>query len=926
MANITTRSFNKTNSCSSNRAFVYQDDIHDTNKKADFYRSIICRDTVRLALQNHILSKSAIAQYMDNRYRFCGFKQLQEQKIKVLGDCRRVMRYVMSENRIPSFPEAKDVMVGNIKTTVAPDFSFDKGVDGIEYVFVKTGEPFATQKQKEMNPAMLMLYAAILRGRQEGYHNITASYYFLKNPSDTSNWAKCPQFFDSSQVISLNDIYQNEKNDLDDQMAKAVEGFAAGTDSDRMCEKDCKFCVNKDICKYTLPPVTTEEEVKTSEDVAMESGNTEPPVINYSAEQQEVIDSDTGVIRVIAAAGSGKTQTLAGRVAKLIENGTEPSKILCITFSDAGVKEMRRKIERIIGASAEEIKITTFHALNFEICKDNFAKLGYKRNLVVIDDVQKYGIIDDLLRKYPIPEWQGKAFLNYGVVSNGKGIPGALSVVESIFNQIKEENYDYTAIDHLMINYDPIAICSKAVDKVIKLYGKYDDICHAKGLINFDDMETLAARVIEDDPDYLDSVYDFEHIIVDEFQDTSAGQMDFVKHLKMLKSFKSLMVVGDDAQSIYGFRGTSPNFIINFPAEVNSDCLDGTTVRQDTVKDVQLTQNYRSKQEILDFAGNVLALNRNQIDKHVTAFREGNAKIECKGFIKSSSEYEWIAEKIVKLHEIGAKYEDIAVLAYTKSELRKIADALTKKGVPSMFGAPQPMLENSRIRAILAFARVIQNETDTKDASICANALYKARDVESETPFMELALPEITSRVNEVLAKAKAIRNSLNPKKQKDDFIKFCEEISLGDEMVQKFSEQFENKMLEDILTYCADFDDFGAKQEFRSLGEYPGVKLITAHSSKGLEWKTVFFTVNGIKNARKQGSEESRRLEFVAMTRARDSLYVTGLYFESMSNVGDLADNKILREIFEVNDQPWDPATAMAEETTKAKPKEKKK
>lgn len=945
MANVTNRSndasvmsLTKTSVCSKNRAYAYQDESHDTNKGLAFFRAGICKDAIKNALRSNLrafcvkntknsydalkMYGTEVRNYMDLRYAEVGFKVLQQQKEQVLWDWRRVMRYLNSEVRVASFPEKATVMLCGKSYTVAPDLSFETDKDTIEYVFLKNGKPFSNSKySKEQNLQMIQLFAGIIYGRQKGYKSIRSSFYFLRKTDDVSQWAYCSQTFGGSNVITLSDLYYGKPNELDDQMQALLDELANGVEGDSMCEKDCALCPNYDICKYNLPPVTTSEDTLTSEDVAMEDNSKEPPAIVYSDEQQAVIDSDEGIIRVIAAAGSGKTQTLAGRVAKLVEDGTDPSNILCITFSDAGVKEMRHKIERSIGPAAEQVQISTFHALEFDICKDNFADLGFKRNLVVIDEVQKYGIINELLQKNPIPEWQGKSFMNYGITTLS-GTPGALKIVEDIFNQIKALDVDYSTLSATDVTFDFNYISTKAVEKVIKLYGKYDDICHNRGLINFDDMERLARKVIANNPGYLDSVFSFEHIIVDEFQDTSEGQMDFVKHLKMLKSCKSLMVVGDDAQSIYGFRGTSPDHIIHFETEVNEPCLDGTIVRSDAVKDITLSKNFRSKQEILDYASKILALNKNQIRKDIVAYREGNAVVDATGFIKLDSEYEWIADSILSDYKAGTKYEDIAVLAYTKNELRKIADALTKKGVPSMFGAPQPMVENSRIRAILAFARVIENKNDTKDAAICANALYKAEDTANDVPFMELPKAEIEARVNEIISLASRISDNLNPQKKKAMFIDYIEKIALGDEMVEKFSEQLENKMLDDILRYCRDFDDFGAGQQFRSLGEYPGVKLITVHSSKGLEWKHVYVTLNGFKGSRKENLEESRRLEFVAFTRARDVLHVSGLYYEQIGKLGEFHDNKILLEAFDEGGFNWDPAKAMANEMTKAKAK----
>lgn len=905
--------------CHNNQIFAFKE--MDTNRGIQFFRSSIIKDTIKYALKNNIRalaykqSKNAyeaeqlyskwIMEYMNSRYVECGFKLVQQQQEQVLWDHRRVMRYLKAEQRACSLEDIKGIVtIGTTEYEVIPDLVFETNSDTVEMVYIKNSTPFTFNPRKPMPIEMLLLYSTVKMAQQKGYKNIKASYYFLKKNEDVSTWAQCPTNFFGSNIIQLGVMYGEQLDE--NAFAPLLQLMKQGIVPEQMDTKKCKMCPHWDICKYELPPMSVESE-ETSEEKAMEE---EFPKIIYSAEQQQVIDADKGIIRVIAAAGSGKTQTVAGRVKKLLET-TKPENILCITFSDAGVKEMRRKIERMVGPVAEELKIVTFHSLNYEICKDQYVELGFKRPLTVIDEVQKYSIINKLMKKFPIYEWTGKSFMNYGITMQG-GAQGALAIANDIFSQIKEKNLDWELISSVDVDFDFMEIPAKAVDKLIKLYGKYDEICKNKGLISFDDMETYAAKVLNDNPDYLSETYSFEHIIIDEFQDTSEGQMELVKRLKEIKTYKSLMIVGDDAQAIYEFRGTTPKYIIDFQDEINKELANGTDVRQDKVKDLFLTKNFRSKQDILDYSSRILTLNKDQIQKSIVAHRGGDATIDTNGFCGLEEEYSWIADKIVKMHEEGKKYEDIAVLAYRKAELRRIANALTEKGIPSMFGAPQPLIENSRIRATLAFARVVKNSNDTKDAAIVANAVYKTEE-DCTTPFMELSGTEVSGRVQRIVDEAKAI-NGESLAKAKSRFLALVEKISMQDETVLKFAEQFENKDINEIIQYCQDFDDFGLNQQYRSLEEYPGVKLLTIHSSKGLEWENVFLSLNGYKGKTlsKREMEEVRRLLFVAMTRARDYLSVSGQYFDTFSQgtlygaPGKIVENKVLKEVFDVNQIPW--------------------
>lgn len=935
-------SLTKASACGQSQSFAFEGT--DFSQGEIYYETAIIKSAIRYALMYRIKEKTvvlkkdgskdiaksrkayekAVMEYMMGRYAEVPFKNYQQRQEQLLWDHRRVMRYLHSEaGREISFPEGGTVEVAGKKRFIRPDIAVTCGTPGtdkdasVELIFFKNSKPKFSQtgRKNEFNRDV-QLFAAVLYGRQLGYKYITASFYFLKFASDSGAWAGCRQgFFNngSDNVVEMEDIFFGKPNALDEQMDEKLQTLEKGVEPEKMLDEECEYCKHYDLCKYTLPAlrIGESEEEASEEDAEAE----EKPKITPSPQQQEVIDVADGVTRVIAAAGSGKTATVSARVAKLIKDGCNPAALLCITFSNGGAKEMYRKISRELGFEPEGIKIITFHALMLEIAKANWEWLGYSRPMGVIGDVQKYSIIADLLGRFPILEWRGKSFLNF-TPSKGWANKGALAIVADIFSQIKASGKEPSDITSWDIRYDGEAINAGAVGKVIKLYEKYESVCKERGLVDYDDMELLAFKVIEEKPDFLASTYEFEHIIVDEFQDTSAWQMEFVKHLKMLPTFKSLMVVGDDAQSIYGFRKTSPEYILNFEDYLNapfnrrtSGDTDLPDVREDEVRDIVLGDNYRSKQEILDIASTILKRNVRQIDKQITAARGGDGQVVVNGHVKLIEELKWIVRGIQGHHDHGVRYEDIAVLAYTKDELRRVMDALTKEGIPSMFGAPEPVADNPRIKAILAFARVILNEKATKDAATCANAL-------NQGGLMHLPTEEVEDRVQEVVELAKGIARNQNPVVKKEMFLKFIEDIALNDETVEHFVESFEHMDFDEMLKHCRDFDLYGAAEEFRRLDEYPGVKLITAHSSKGLEWPIVYltldkFTVTGFN---RDNVEETRRLLFVAMTRARDELYVTGVLQKTGKDGKSDVDNVMLRETYEAAGLKWDPYWAEIE------------
>ena len=392
--------------------------------------------------------------------------------------------------------------------------------------------------------------------------------------------------------------------------------------------------------------------------------------------------------------------------------------------------------------------------------------------------------------------------------------------------------------------------------------------------------------MFEKDPEYLKEHFRFEHIIVDEYQDTSQGQVELLKQLRSLPTFKSLMVVGDDFQAVYGFRDTSPEYIINFEDYIGED-----------VQDIILDRNFRSTPQICEFASGIIAPNQDKVEKDLIAARPDGVPVIVNGFYAAKDEIRYIVQGIANHLAEGTKPEDIAVLAYTKGELQKIADALTKEGIPSMFGAPEPLMENSRIRAILAFARVVRDTSNTKDALTAANALCAGTLMDKEPD-------EVEDAVRQVVERAETIRSA---KDQKERFLAFIDEIALDDEAVGHFRENLDNKDYEEIIDYCRDFSLYGDGVEYRRTESYPGVALVTAHSSNGLEWPIIYNIITKYQKGavmRIKDVEETRRLLFVSATRARDELYVTGLYANGTKM--NKVENRFLKELFEIEKKGW--------------------
>ena len=665
--------------------------------------------------------------------------------------------------------------------------------------------------------------------------------------------------------------------------------------------------------------------------------------VNYNPAQQEAIVSDKKYIRVIAGAGAGKTQVNSEVIAhKLNALGAKPEEILAITFSKNGATEIKDRAARTAGHVLPGLTATTFNALENEITLDNWEKFGFRHRPSVIDDVQDLPMCDILLRRHPILEWTGSSFKNYTMTS-GFGTNGALRIVSDIMHHCSKllMRKNFSAITYRdMIDDEIVPPASKEltpaiIDKIISFYPEYEEMKKGNDpefntpVITFDEQISFCMRVLEDDPNYLDDHYDFAYIIVDEAQDTSEDQIEFLNHIINMKKFKSLIVVGDDSQAIYeSLMGTSPDYLINlqnFLYEWDKETDIKTPIK---IHDIVMDTNYRSVGSVIEMANRVIDKNTNKFDKQLVAFREYGEKPTVEGFYRKEDQkptktqlkskkpftlqegqYDKMARDIKSLIDSDPtiNLNDIAVLAYSKNELLAVADKLTELGIPSKFGAPEKLVDNNRVQAVLKFAHLVYKDPDSfsDDTLVVANALADGNLIEEDVD----KLIEKLTEVNEYI---KAIRESHELKK-KELFIKMLRMIAHGDEAVLNFEEKFKDMDFEEIIKYCDDFEIYGDNMQYKrsQLGE--GVMLITAHSSKGLEWKYVFGSITGFhklgkKSISRRKQEELRRLLFVLITRVRDVLKLYGLYAVTGNAKDGYVYNMFLKECFDALDKTFAP------------------
>ena len=701
---------------------------------------------------------------------------------------------------------------------------------------------------------------------------ITASDIYLKRADDAGENAVAPKFVSNfwevggNNVIQLSETYKSgavEETDLDIEFKPVVEQFMRGHEAEECSDADCKACPLNDICHYAEPPIriTKSHTQKTIRDLMLTSN------------QEEAIEYEKGIVRINAGAGVGKTVVVALRTVTLLNKGVKPEEIVLMTFTNAGAEEMRARIQLYnddvgTGEDISAMKICTFNSFGDDILKTEYARFGFSEPPKIIDEVERAGIISNLLKQNIIDGLNYKQF-----IANTKYVKGAVWIAAKVFDIVKKGPYTIYDIDQVYteLGMDRRFVAKEPVKKLIELYDDYDEELRNNNLIEFADQEMMLFELLHKDPYYLEQ-FGYKHIIVDEYQDTNLKQTELLKILTQTPTFESLMVVGDDSQSIFSFRNTSPEFIINFRQYIGED-----------TDDIYLLENHRCTPEIIDFANHINDMNTFKVAKELIATRPNGNKVELKGFHSLEEEENYIIDGVKGQLAKGVKPEDIAIICATKSELRRYAGRLTKEGIESVSLNPEPLIENSRVKAAISFVKSLSCEVDTQNLLVYVNAKIGGG-------LFEKTAEEIEVLIEDGKVETSQLNTIANPQERKDALMEILKSIDHNDdEIYQQFLETLNRKSFEKIVEYCNDFLVFGEKNEARREHNYPGVVLTTCHSSKGLEWPIVFASLSKLDTETKDlhsGSatsikalEETRRLLFVTATRARDELYVTGKY-----------------------------------------------
>jgi DNA helicase II / ATP-dependent DNA helicase PcrA len=638
------------------------------------------------------------------------------------------------------------------------------------------------------------------------------------------------------------------------------------------------------------------------------------------AQKAPVLQKD-GAMIVIAGAGSGKTRVLTMRIAYLMHQGVDAFNILSLTFTNKAAREMKKRISDIVGSNeAKNLWMGTFHSVFAKILRIESEKLGYPSNFAIYDSQDSARLLGQIIKEMQLDK---DIYKPKQILSRISQYKNSLITVRAYFNNPELQEAD--------------AMSKKP--RMGEIYNNYVERCFKSGAMDFDDLLLKTNELINRFPDVLAKYQDrFRYILVDEYQDTNHSQYLIVKALS--DRFQNICVVGDDAQSIYAFRGANINNILNFQKDYEG------------VKTFRLEQNYRSSKNIVEAANNIIDKNKTKLDKIVWTSNDDGPKIRVHRSVTDGEEGRFVSSTIFeeKLRN-QLPNNHFAILYRTNAQSRAMEDALRKKDIPYRIYGGLSFYQRKEIKDVLCYLRLIINPKDEEALVRVIN--YPARGIGDTTvEKLTVAANHYKRSIFEVMQHLDKIDLKLNSgtKTKLQDFVTMIqsfqvissqqdaftitEHVTKKTGLVQELKKdgtpegiaRIEN--IEELLNGIKDFTEGqrevdgarGSLDEFmedvalatdldKDTGDDDRVALMTIHLAKGLEFPYVF--VVGLEedlfpsamslNTRSE-LEEERRLFYVALTRAEHQAYLT--YAQSRYRWGKLVDSEPSRFIEEINDE----------------------
>lgn len=613
--------------------------------------------------------------------------------------------------------------------------------------------------------------------------------------------------------------------------------------------------------------------------------------------QREAVESGDGPLLILAGAGSGKTRVLTYRIADLVAHGVEPWNILAITFTNKAAREMRERVLALVGTEGEGLWVATFHSTCVRILRKEIARLpGYTRSFVIYDAADQLTLVKGCLKELDLDE---KKFAPRAV----------LAAISDAKNKLLDaESFSATASDYF-------------AERAASVYKLYQRRLVSNNALDFDDIILLTVRLFRENPDVLSYYQEkFRYIMVDEYQDTNHAQYTLIKQLAA--RYRNLCVVGDDDQSVYGWRGADVQNILDFERDYPE------------TKVLKLEQNYRSTQKILRAANEVVSNNYNRKQKSLwTENNEGDEIILC----RSSNEHEearFITGKIRELADLeGRTYSDFAILYRTNAQSRVLEEHFMKEGIPYKIFSGLKFYDRMEVKDLLAYLRLINNPADRINFSRIVNVPKRGIGKGSLEKILEYAeeqgmpvldalaeaayipglqtkgigalttlyeqmiafrqeaqkgmpLTELTEKILRDTGYMAALRleNTVEAESRIENLNEFLSVTAEYDEHAENYLEDSESETDQEMQILGGFLEQVALVADIDSLDQNEdAVKLMTMHSAKGLEFPVVFAV--GMEDGIFPSSrslmethllEEERRLCYVTITRAKEKLFLT--------------------------------------------------
>lgn len=632
---------------------------------------------------------------------------------------------------------------------------------------------------------------------------------------------------------------------------------------------------------------------------------------SLNPQQLEAVNYDAGPCLIVAGAGTGKTKTLTTKIAKLIADGYHPARILAVTFTNKAAQEMRERVDSLVPGAGKKVWIHTFHSFGVRILRQNAQALGLSRDFAIYDDSDQKKVVSLILEQM--------------------GIKDPKKEISQIVSLISRAKDDMVSPETMMQSATASGLDFKI--RAAEVYRRYEQKLKEAGALDFGDLLVKTVVLLRDHED-IRSYYQefFEYILVDEYQDTNHTQYLITKMLAAKR--RKLCVVGDPDQSIYSWRGANIRNILEFEKDFQD------------VKTITLEQNYRSTKVILEASNRLITKNKKRKEKNLFTDKSQGDPIEVRELLTEGDEARWVSQNIKALVDEGASLKEVAVFYRTNAQSRSFEDSFRRYQIPYRLVGTVRFYDRKEIKDIMCYARILINPADNVSLLRIINTPARGLGKVAQDRFMAYAeenhlslydalknaayVPGVSAMALKAALRLVQLfenwRGDMLLTDPADIFHKILVESGYMDavkaEMEKDPEAESRLQNLDALINAVKEYEERCHKgekepsvsdflQEISLLsgeddsnaGEGGAVTLMTVHLAKGLEFNNVFVTgleenLFPICKDNEDELEEERRLCYVAMTRAREKLFLT--YAQSRRKFGQRQDSLPSRFLFE--------------------------